>query len=165
MLTSVGVTANIQVPGTGGVGDPFRFAVTGTSPVWQNNCTFNCALTGTPYPQTGGGGGGGGGMTNPSPPTSHHLTVLQGAWYGGVTSSPAGINIEPPTILNPLPANDFQASFPASSVVTLCTTPPPLGGPYDITWTGSCSGTNQCTTVTMTSDKQCHAGFSPVLGR
>ena len=151
-LTAAGNVTNVYLPWTAGVGIPFTFAATGTSPVWQNNCTLGCALTGT----VSGGGG-----TNPTPPTSHYLTVTQGAFVGYVTSSPAGINIGPATIANPIPNNDFSAPFPASSSVQLCTSPPPQPAQaYDVTWTGSCSGTGQCTTVVVNGDTQCHAEFS-----
>jgi 6-phosphogluconolactonase (cycloisomerase 2 family) len=153
-LTSAGNLTNVFVPWTSGVGIPFTFAATGTSPVWQNNCTLGCALFGA---ISAGGGGG----TNPTPPTSHYLTVTQGAFVGYVTSSPAGINIGPATIANPIPNNDFSAPFPASSSVQLCTSPPPQPAQaYDVTWTGSCSGTGQCTTVVVNGDTQCHAEFS-----
>jgi hypothetical protein len=161
-LTSAGTTSNVYVPWTVGIGNPFTFAATGTSPAWQSNCTLSCVWVSTGISVGGGGGSGG---SNPNPPTAHHLTVTQGSDVGGVTSSPAGINIASPFPSNPLPANDFQASFPVGTTVTLCTTPPPIGGPHDITWTGSCSGTGICASVTMTSDKQCHVNFSKVVGR
>lgn len=159
VLTAAGTTSNVFVPWTGGIGNPFTFAVTGSSPVWQNNCTLSCVMSSS-------GGGGGGGGSNPNPPTSHHLTVTQGPFYGGVLSSPAGINIQSPFPNNPLPANDFSAAFPANSSVQLCASEPPQPpGPYDITWTGGCSGTGQCTSVSMTSDKQCHVEFTRIIGR
>lgn len=158
-LTPAGNVTSVYVPWTGGVGFPFTFGVTGTSPIWQNNCTQSCALTSS-------GGGGGGGGSNPNPPTSHYLTVTQGAYVGYVDSTPAGIDIAPATIINPIPKNDFRAAFPVSSSVTLCTNPPPQPfSAYDVEWTGSCSGTGICTSVTMTSDKQCHLEFKPVIGR
>jgi 6-phosphogluconolactonase (cycloisomerase 2 family) len=164
-LTTVNSLAGIYRPSVAGIGVPFSFAATGTSPVFQNNCTTSCAMIGT-ITSPAGGGGGSGGATNPSPPTSNYLTITMNESYGGATSSPAGINIAPPSNSNPLPPNDFRAAFPAGSSVTVCATEPPQPiGPYDITWSGSCSGTNWCTTVTMTSDKQCHAGFSHVMGR
>jgi 6-phosphogluconolactonase (cycloisomerase 2 family) len=163
-ITAVNSLTGIYRPVTAGIGVPFIFAVTGTSPVWQNNCTHNCALTGVVM--SGGGGGSGGGMTNPTPPTSHHLTVTQGAYYGYVTSSPAGIDIAPATASNPLPPNSFSASFPANTNVQLCTSPPPQPSQaYDVTWTGSCSGTGICANVSMTRDKQCHVEFVPIIGR
>jgi len=136
-------------------------AATGASPVWQSNCTYGCALSGAVTPIVGGGGGGPA-PTNPSPPTSHFLTVTEGAFFGFVTSSPAGIDYGPPTIGSPIGPNAFSAIFAANSSVQLCTTPPPQPAQaYDITWTGSCSGTSSCTTVTMTSDKYCHIEFTP----
>jgi hypothetical protein len=152
------------VPATGGVGTPFRFAVSGTSPVWQGGCTFNCALSG-PVFRTGGGGGGNP-PTNPNPPSTHYLNVTIGPFFGSVTSTPAGIDYAPPTNANPLGRHDMSADFPANSTVTLCAMEPqqPVG-PYDITWTGGCSGTGWCTTVTMNSSKSCNAGFTKVIGR
>jgi 6-phosphogluconolactonase (cycloisomerase 2 family) len=163
-LTSVASRTGAWVPTIGGVGTPFRFAVSGTSPVWQSSCMFNCALVGV---LTGAGGGGGGGSppTNPDPPATHYLTVTIGPFFGSVSSTPAGIDYAPPSNANPLGRPDFSADFPASSIVTLCATEPPTGRPYDITWTGSCSGTGWCTSVKMDSDRNCHAEFSPVAGR
>ena len=159
-LTATGSPLSIFLPRVDGVSFPITFGVTGTSPVWQNNCTLSCALT------IGSGGGGGGGGTNPNPPTSHYLTVTQGGYVGYIDSTPAGIDIAPATILNPLPKNDFRAAFPVGSSVTLCTNSPPQPfGAYDVEWTGSCSGTGNCTSVSMTSDKQCHVEFKPVIGR
>jgi len=161
VLTSAGNLTNVFVPSTVGVGIPFTFAATGTSPVWQNNCTLGCAMFGAI--SSGGGGGGG---TNPTPPTSHYLTVTQGAFFGFVTSSPAGIDYGPPTISSPIPPSDFSAPFPVNSSVQLCTTPPPQPSQaYDVTWTGACSGTGVCTSVVLSGDKQCHLNFTPVLGR
>jgi 6-phosphogluconolactonase (cycloisomerase 2 family) len=169
-LASAGNITSVFVPWTGGVGIPFSFAATGTSPVWQNNCTLSCALAGLVSGGGGGGGGGsgggGGGGTNPTPPTSHYLTVTQGAFFGFVTSSPAGIDYGPPTISSPIPPSDFSAAFPVNSSVQLCTTPPPQPSQaYDVTWTGACSGTGVCTSVVLSGDKQCHLNFTPVLGR
>jgi hypothetical protein len=162
-LTSVASRSGAWVPATGGIGTPFRFAVSGTSPVWQSGCTFNCALMGI---LTGSGGGGGGNpTTNPNPPSTHYLRLAIGPYFGSVSSTPAGIDYAPPTNFNPLGRNDRSSDFPANSTVTLCAMEPPTGGPYDITWTGSCSGTGWCTSVTMNSDKNCNAGFSPVVGR
>lgn len=159
VLTSAGNLTNVFVPWTGGVGIPFTFAATGISPVWQNNCTLGCALTGAVS-------GGGGGTTNPTPPTSYYLTVTEGAFFGFVSSTPAGIDYGPPTISNPIPRSDFSASFPVNSRVQLCASPPPQPSQaYDLTWTGSCSGTGVCTSVVMNGDKQCHVEFTPVLGR
>ena len=166
-LTSVGSRTGAWVPTVIGVGTPFRFAVSGTNPVWQGRCMFNCALSGPVSPPViGGGGGGGNPPTNPNPPSTHYLSVSIGAFFGSVTSSPAGIDYAPPTIANPLGRNDFSSDFPANSTVTLCATEPSQpSGAYDITWSGSCSGTGNCTSVTMNSSKSCHASFSPVTGR
>ena len=57
-LTSAGAAvAGAVVPGGAGVGIPFSFAATGTSPIWVSNCTFNCS--GGSGGGVGGGGGGG----------------------------------------------------------------------------------------------------------
>ena len=131
--------------------------------MWQSNCTNGCALAG--FVSTGGGGGGTP-PANPSPPTSHYLSVAQGVHFGFVSSSPAGIDYGPATSSNPLGANVSANHFPANSSVQLCATPPPQSAEaYDITWTGGCSGTGQCTTVQMSSDKFCHLEFSPVSAR
>jgi hypothetical protein len=162
-LTSVASRIGAWVPATGGIGTPFRFAVSGTSPVWQVNCTHNCALLGA---FSSGGGGGGNPTTNPNPPSTHYLSVNIGPYFGSVTSTPAGIDYAPPTNANPLGRSDMSSHFPANSTVTLCAMEPVQpAGAYDITWTGSCSGTGWCTSVTMNSDKSCNAGFSPVVGR
>jgi 6-phosphogluconolactonase (cycloisomerase 2 family) len=164
-LTSVASRTGAWVPAIGGVGAPFRFAVSGASPVWQHACTINCALNG-PVFHSGSGSGGGNPPTNPSPPTTHFLSVSIGPFFGAVSSTPAGIDYAPPSNANPLGRSDFSSGFPANSTVTLCATEPQQpAGAYDITWTGSCSGTGWCTTVTMNSDKSCNAGFSPATGR
>jgi len=155
MLAAAGSSlTGAYVPWTGGIGIPFTFGVTGTHPLWQNNCTHNCAMAHS-------GGGGSGPITNPTPPTSHFLTVTQGAFFGFVTSTPAGIDYGPATILDPLPHSHFSASFAVNSSVQLCITPPPQPSQaYDVTWTGSCSGTGVCTSVVMNGDKYCHLEFT-----
>jgi hypothetical protein len=160
-LTSVASRTGVQVPSPGGIGFPFKFAASGTSPVWQSNCTSGCAMTGVIT-----SGGGGTPPTNPSPPTSHYLSVAQGTNFGFVSSTPAGIDYGPATNSNPLGNNVSANNFPSNSNVQLCATPPPQAAEaYDITWTGSCSGTGQCTTVHMDSDKSCHLDFSLVSTR
>ena len=163
-LTNVASRSGVWVPTPGGVGFPFTFAASGTSPVWQSNCTNGCVMTGDVF--RSGGGGGGNPPSNPTPPTSHYLSVAQGAYFGLVTSSPAGIDYGPATNGNPLGSNISANHFSANSSVQLCASPPPdAGGPYDITWTGSCSGTGQCTSVHMNSDKFCNLTFSPASTR
>ena len=163
-LTSVSSRTGVQHPNPGGIGFPFTFAASGTSPVWQSNCTNGCALTGVVV-RTGGGGGGTP-PSNPSPPTSHYLSVAQGNNFGFVTSTPAGIDYGPATNGNPLGSTVSANHFAANSSVQLCASPPPdAGGPYDITWSSGCSGTGLCTTVHMDSDKFCHLEFSPVSSR
>ena len=161
-LTSVSSRTGAWVPSPGGIGFPFRFAASGTSPVWQSNCTHGCGLVG--FISTGGGGGNP--PTNPNPPATHYLSVAQGVNFGFVSSSPAGIDYGPATSSNPLGANVSANHFPANSSVQLCATPPPQAGEaYDITWTNGCSGTNLCTAVHMNSDKFCHLEFSRVSDR
>ncbi len=151
-LADAGSLTGVYVPWTAGVGMPFSFAATGTSPVWQNACTLGCALF------SSGSVGSDAGTSNPTPPTTHYLTVTQGAFSGVVTSTPAGIDYGPPG-----QGNQFMAGFPAGASVQLCTSPPPQPvQAYDVTWTGACSGTNTCATVVMSADKQCHAEFTPV---
>jgi len=159
-LTNAGSRGNVWVPAPGGIGFPFTFAALGVSPVWQQGCTQGCAMTGT----VSTGGGGGSPPSNPTPPTTHYLTVSVGPYFGYVTSTPVGIDYGPPTNGNPLGDNAFSAEFTANSTVQLCSSPPPQpAGSYNITWMGSCSGTSRCTTVTMDSDKSCHADFQPRL--
>ena len=163
-LTTAGSRTGIWVPAIIAAGPPFRFAVSGTSPVWQGGCVFNCALSGPVFHSSGGGGGNP--PTNPNPPSTHYLSVSVGAFFGSVTSTPAGIDYAPPTNANPLGRSDFSADFPANSTVTLCANSPvqPQGA-YDIVWTGSCSGTGSCTSVTMNRSKSCNLSFMPVTGR
>ncbi len=158
-MTPTGSTAGMVLPGQAGVSFPVSFAATGTSPVWQNNCTTGCAMTGAVTASTSGGGGGG--ASNPTPPTSFLLTVTQGAFFGFVSSTPAGIDYGPPTNSNPLGLNQFSARFPTGSSVSMCVSPPPVGVAYDVTWSGSCSGTGICASVTMSGDKDCHLNFQP----
>ncbi len=156
VLTTAGSRTGVYVPNPIGFGIPFRFAVAGTSPVWQGGCTFNCALTGIPVFSSGSGGGGGGGMTNPSPPTSHYLGVaFGGANAGSMTSSPGGIDYAP--WAGRMVVSDH---YPANTEVQLCASPPSTGGPFDTTWSGACSGTGQCATVITDRDKQCTATFT-----
>jgi 6-phosphogluconolactonase (cycloisomerase 2 family) len=152
-------SGKVYVPWSGGLGMPFTFGVTGTSPLWQSNCTQGCAMA------FGSSSGGGSSASNPTPPTSFRLNVSQGAFFGTVTSSPGGINYSPPTNSNPLGNNNFSAFFPANSSVQLCTNPPLISGPFDVTWSGSCSGTGQCASVQMDRDRDCHVEFMPVIGR
>lgn len=158
--------------GTIGVGDPFFFAASGTSPVWVNGCTIqvNDAFVFNGCPMTflssssgsGGGGGGGGGGGSSSPPT-HYLstTILQ--WGGTVVSTPAGINYS--TI--DLAKNSFGAGFPSDTSVQLCLTQTDNVQAYDVTWTGSggCGGTSTCTSVYMNHDQSCSVTLTPVSTR
>jgi hypothetical protein len=163
-LTSVATSTNAWVPAPGGIGLPFTFAASGTSPAWQPNCTYSCAFVG--WLASGGHGGGGTPPSNPNPPTSHYLSVSQAGDFGFVTSSPAGIDYGPGTILDPISHNLSANHFPANSHVQLCASPPPLvSEAYDFAWTGACSGTGQCTNVTMNSDKSCLLTFKSVRFR
>ena len=163
-LSAVNSLTGMLAPGPIGY-FPFTFAVTGTSPVWQNNCTIGCALSGQVSASTGSGGGGTP-PSNPNPPTSHRLNVVEGSSaYGYVSSTPSGIDIAPGTSQNAFGSNLTEAFFPANTTVTLCTQPPPTAQAFDITWTGSCSGTGVCTSVTMTADKNCTVYFTDVSVR
>jgi 6-phosphogluconolactonase (cycloisomerase 2 family) len=165
-LTSVSSRIGAWVPSPGGIGFPFKFAASGTSPVWQSNCTHGCVMNGPVWHTGSSGNPPANPPGNPTPPSTHYLSVGQGAFFGFVSSSPAGIDYGPATIANPLGANVSANHFPANSTVQLCATPPPQSGEaYDITWTGSCSGTGTCTTVRMNSDKFCHLQFTPVSTR
>ena len=163
-LSGIGAVPNVLNPSSGG-GVPFVFGATGSYPLWQNGCTVSCTVTLPPgvwcctYGSSGGSGGGGGGSggTNQSPPTKHYLTVTRGAWGGLIISSPPGINYG-----DPAQGNNFAADFPTGSTVQLSVTPPSTPAQaYDVTWSGSCSGTNRTTTVQMNSDKTCHVELTP----
>ena len=71
----------------------------------------------------------------------------------------------PATSFNPLGGNVSANHFPANSTVQICATEPPQPGPYDLNWTGACTGNGQCASVTMTSDKSCAVTFTRVSGR
>ena len=148
--------------GTIGIGDPFFFAASGTSPVWQNGYTTGGAI----YASSGGsGGGGGGGNTSPPPASAYELDVTYGVWGGNIVSSPAGIDYSSEPILN---RNKFSAEFATGSVVTLCETPASTPSQaYDVNWTGTggCGGTATCTHVTMNHDQSCHLDLTPVSTR
>ncbi len=152
---------------TGGAGDPFYFAASGTSPVWQDYCTvvvdgFWVVNSGCPLPSgtmVGGGGPGTGGSSPPPPPaTTFALQVLVDPAFGGsVVSSPAGIDYNPVT-----GQNFFSHSFPNGSSVTLTAAPPDTANAYDVHWSGACSGDTVTTSVTMTQDQHCYVSFTPV---
>jgi 6-phosphogluconolactonase (cycloisomerase 2 family) len=154
----------------GGIGNPFAFSASGTSPVWQDGCSVQTAWdSGLWGPQPGSGcffpgvifgsfGGGGGGNSPPPPPpaSSFALDATYGVWGGIITSAPAGIDYSSQPIDN---RTAFTASFPAGSTVTLCARPPAVPQQvYDFSWTGSggCSGAATCTNVRMSSNESCH---------
>lgn len=151
---------------TGGVGDPFSFAVSGTSPVWVDNCTVivNDAYVfdGCFTPKMSAGAGstssngsiGGGTPTHP-PATSFTLSVSTGPTGGSIISSPGGINLS-----NDLSEDFVEAGFPAGSSVFLTAAPPNDGQNYDVKWTGGCSGDGLSSGVTMSQDQSCHVDFT-----
>jgi 6-phosphogluconolactonase len=148
---------------TGGVGDPFFFAASGTSPVWEDFCTIIIdnafAFDGCPFLArfAGPGSGGGGGGANPPPPAATFvLQVLIDTTGGSVLSSPAGIDYDPAT-----GQNFFQHAFPNGSLVTLTATPPDSVNAYDVKWTGACSGTALTAHVGMSQDQHCYVSFTP----
>ena len=150
---------------TGGVGDPSYFAASGTSPVWQDNCTVIVdnfwVIDACPLPSMVGGGNGpgtnGGGGT-PPPAATFALQVLVDPGFGGsVVSSPAGINYNPVT-----GQNFFSHSFPNGSTVTLTAAPPDTSTAYDVHWSGACSGDTVTASVSMTQDQHCYVSFTPV---
>ncbi len=156
------------VPGgsTGGVGDPFQFAASGTSPVWQDNCTIEVndvwVFDACPLPASSsmnsGPGTSGRGTTTPPPAATFELQVLVDPQFGGsVVSSPAGINYNPPA-----GQNFFQHAFPNGSSVTLTAAPPDTVNGYDVHWSGACSGDTVTTTVNMNQDQHCYVSFTPV---
>ena len=151
----------------GGVGDPFFFAASGTSPVWQDNCTIEVdsafPFDGCPVPFLSSGPGSGGGGGNPLPAATFVLTVsLDPAWGGNIVSSPAGIDYSSEV----LSRNTFQHAFPNGSTVSLRETPAsaPVQA-YDVRWTGSCSGTGNGTSVVMSQDQHCYLSLTPVSTR
>ena len=152
---------------SGGVGDPFQFAASGTRPEWVNNCTILAdgvfVFDGCPMPKSSGpgaGNGGGGGSTPPPPPppATFVLQVLFGSTGGSVASSPSGIDYS--TV--DLSRNFFQHAFPNGSGVTLTATPPDTAQGYDVKWTGACSGDSVTATVIMSQDQHCYVSFTPV---
>lgn len=151
---------------TGGVGDPFSFAASGSSPVWEDGCTILVDNTfvdssGCFLPKLGSGsGGGGGGGTAPPPAAAHELDVTIGTWGGSVVSTPAGIDYS----ADVLARNKPDASFSTGTTVQLCETPPPsTGQAYDVLWTGTggCGGTATCTSVHMDVDQSCRLELTP----
>jgi hypothetical protein len=159
---------------TGGVGDPFFFAASGTSLVWVDNCTF--IAEGGPYialdacpttfmssgPGSNSGSNGGGTAIPQQPPAaSFTLQVLVDLQYGGsVTSAPAGIDYNPVT-----GQNFFNHAFPNGSSVELTAAPPDSSQSYDAKWTGDCSGDTVRAFVTMSQDQHCYVAFTPISSR
>lgn len=151
-----------------GVGDPFGFAASGTSPVWQDGCSIQ---NGGPFTfdgcmyvifgSTGAGPGGGGNSGGVASAASHQLDVTIAAPPGGsIISTPTGIDYS----ADDLSRNRSVAAFPTGSTVKLCESPPPATGQgYDVLWTGTggCSGTATCTTVSMGSDQACRLELIP----
>jgi 6-phosphogluconolactonase (cycloisomerase 2 family) len=163
-ITSVFLGGN-----SGGVGDPFFFAASGTSPVWQDNCTVIVSgpyiFDGCPtsFLSTGPGstGTGGTGTGNPPPPAAMFTLDVSADVTGGfVVSSPAGINLN--TLIGP---ESVQQGFPNGTTVFLTAAPPDNFNVYDVKWTGSCSGTTLTASVTMTQDQGCHVTFTPTSQR
>jgi len=167
-------TGGILVPGTPigpiatgagvGVGDPFSFAASGTSPVWINGCSFlgdDVFVTGQCPLPTAIGGTGNSNTTSTqvdmihSQSATHQLDVSTGVWGGTITSTPAGIDYNS----DGNPQAFVSASFATGATVQLCGAPPASATQvYDFKWTGSggCSGTAMCTSVAMTADESCH---------
>jgi DNA-binding beta-propeller fold protein YncE len=155
-LSSSGAVTGVFLPGNGSSnGVPFSFAVTGTSPIWQNSCTVGCYIV---LGSTGSGGGGGGGGGNVVGPGNgmHYLEVRNDPiWGGWIWSTPSGIDFGHDWIA--APPNVFSAEFANGTSVQLCQQPNPnLYMAFDVQWTGGCSGTGTCTTVQMDRDQTCH---------
>ena len=162
---------------TGGVGDPFTIAASGTSPVWEDACTqmieyfiqagLNPPAGGCFLPtisSTADGSGGDAGHPPPSAAATRILTVSYDVWGGNIVSTPAGIDYSSEN----LSQNTFMASFPSGTSVTLHETPASVPAQaYDVKWTGTggCSGTGISTSVHMTQDQSCHLALSPVSTR
>ena len=164
---SAGASITGVAPGgaTGGVGDPFSFAASGTSPVWQDNCTvvvdgfwvFDGCPVGFMSNGPGSTSGNGGGTPPPPPPPAANfaLTVIVTGDGGRVVSSPAGIDAGPTS-----PVGIFEHTFPNASSVSLTATPPDTANSYDITWSGSCSGDKETGSADLSQDKTCYVNFS-----
>jgi hypothetical protein len=171
--TSGALTAGSPITGvflggaSGGVGDPFQFAASGTRPEWVNNCTIlangvfvfdGCPMPKSSGPGVGNGGGGGSAPPPPPPPATFDLEVLIDTTGGSVVSSPAGIDYS--TV--DLSRNVFQHRFANGSTVSLTATPPDTANGYDVKWTGACSGDSVATSVIMSQDQHCYVSFTPV---
>ncbi len=148
----------------GGVGDPFQFAASGTSPVWVNGCTVlsddyfkfpgGCPLP-TVIGSAGSGNSGATGASSVSQAATHLLDVSIGVWGGVITSAPAGIAYNSDSD----PQAFVSGSFATGSSVMLCASQPASANQvFDFKWTGSggCSGTASCTAVLMAGDESCH---------
>jgi hypothetical protein len=133
-----------------GVGLPFAFGVSGSSPTWTNGTTTGgwVAMSSTSGP-TGTGStspGGGNGMRS--------LDVTNGVWGGWIVSTPAGIDYGHDWV--PAPPNVSSAQFAQGTQVQLCENPPPTPvQAYDVQWSGDCSGTGRCTSVRLDADRHC----------
>jgi hypothetical protein len=153
---------------TGGVGDPFFFAASGTSPEWQDSCTIiidnSFPFDGCPFIALMAGPGSsnrGVGTSNPPPPAATFvLQVLLDTTGGSVVSSPAGIDYNPVT-----GQNSFQHAFPNGNFVSLTAAPPDIANNYDVKWTGACSGTAITASVVMSQDQHCYVSFTPTTSR
>ncbi len=154
---------------TGGVGDPFTFAASGTSPVWEDACTqmIEYYIQAGAFPPTGGcflpilsstADGSGGNATTPPPSAAatHQMNVSAGVWVNEIISTPAGIDYPSKVV----------AGFATGTAVALCETPDP-SQVFDVKWTGTggCVGTGTCTTVQMDHDQSCHVELTPVSTR
>ena len=157
-LSLAGTVTPVTVPGYGGVGVPFSFAATGTSPLWVDGCTVGCDVV---LGGTGSGGGGGGGGGSGGGNGRHYLDVSHGHWGGWITSTPSGIDVGHSWFASP--PSSSSAEFTSGAVVRLCEIPPPnpVQG-YDVQWTGGCSGTGACVDVVMDRDRSCHLELIPV---
>ncbi len=88
-------------------------------------------------------------------PAQSRLSVYRYG-LGGVTSTPAGIDCNPPRPASFLPTL-CNVSFPSGGSVNLQATPMP--GWAFVAWSGACTGTNPVCTVSMTSAKSAVAIF------
>jgi len=166
-LTLASATGGVFEGGaSGGVGDPFFFAASGTSPQWQDGCTILVdnafVFDGCPILGSEGGPGTGGSGPPPPPAANFVLTVHNDpAWGGSIISSPAGINVSSDGT-----SNLFEAAFPSGTTVAL-TVIPPSSPAVDVAWTGSggCGGDSTTVVVSMTQDQNCYLQLTPTSTR
>jgi len=89
----------------------------------------------------------------------YSLSVGLPGWPGLIQSDPAGILYGWSTTGESF--GQSWAQFASGTAVTLCVTPQDTFTVFDVTWTGSCSGTGNCAVVSMDANKSCGADLLP----